>query len=199
MRGACGVYKDDSGSKLAAEMFMRIIAGEFKGRRLEAPDDNQIRPTTDKVKEAMFSIISPWLYDGVCADLFSGTGNLWLEAISRGAAKCYFADNSRKSIGIIRRNIEYCRAGSRAVLLAGDYLRALDKIEEKVDVFLLDPPYESGYYQSCFDKIAQMGLLAEDGVIVAEHRSDLALPEELAGFVKIKERKYGNIILSVYQ
>lgn len=178
---------------------MRIIAGEFKGRRLETPEDDQIRPTTDKVKEAMFSIILPWLSGGVCADLFSGTGNLGLEAISRGAAKCYFADNSRKSVSIIRRNIEYCRAGDRAILFPGDYMRALERIDEKVDVFLLDPPYESGYYESCFDKIKELELLAEDGVIVAEHRSDLTMPEELAGFIKIKERKYGNVILSVYQ
>ncbi len=178
---------------------MRIIAGEFKGRRLETPEDDQIRPTTDKVKEAMFSIVLPWLSGGVCVDLFSGTGNLGLEAISRGASKCYFADNSRKSVSMIRRNIEYCRAGDRAVLLPGDYMRALERINEKIDVFLLDPPYEAGYYESCFDKIRELELLAEDGIIVAEHRNDLKLPEELAGFIKIKERKYGNIILSVYQ
>ena len=85
---------------------MRIIAGDFKGRRLETPDDDQIRPTTDKVKEAMFSIVMPWIEDSICVDLFSGTGNLGLEAVSRGAAKCYFCDNSRK----YRHNKEKCSA-----------------------------------------------------------------------------------------
>lgn len=181
------------------EIYMRIIAGEFKGRRLESPEDDKIRPTTDKVKEAMFSIVSPWIFDSVCADLFSGTGNLGLEALSRGAAKCYFGDNSRKSIGITKRNIEYCRAGSRAALIPGDYARAMEYIREKVDIFFLDPPYESGYYEGFFERIRQLELLAEDGIIVAEHRSDLTLPEELSGFVKFKERKYGNIILSIYR
>lgn len=184
---------------------MRIIAGEFKGRKLETPEDDQIRPTTDKVKEAMFSIAAPWICDGICVDLFSGTGNLGLEAISRGAAKCYFADNSRKSVGMIRRNIAHCGAGDRAELIPGDYLKALEKIGEnagkgeKVDVFLLDPPYESGYYEKCFEKINELSLLAEDGMIVAEHRNSLKLPEETNGFVKDRERKYGNIILSIYR
>lgn len=179
-------------------IFMRIIAGEFKGRRLETPEDNQIRPTTDKVKEAMFSIISPWLCESVCADLFSGTGNLGLEAISRGAARCYFADSSRKSVSLIRRNIDYCKAGDRAVLFPGDYAAAIGKINEKVDIFLLDPPYEAGYYEDCLEKIKESGILAEEGIIVAEHRSDLKLPEDLGGFTKFKERKYGNIVLSLY-
>ena len=86
---------------------MRIIAGDYKGRRLETPDNFDVRPTTDKVKEAMFSIISPYVVDGIFVDLFSGTGNLGLEALSRGASKCYFCDSSRTSIGIIRKNIKY--------------------------------------------------------------------------------------------
>jgi 16S rRNA (guanine(966)-N(2))-methyltransferase RsmD len=84
---------------------MRIIAGDYKGRRLETPEGYDVRPTTDKVKEALFSIISPYIGGGVVVDLFSGTGNLGLEALSRGAEKCYFCDNSRMSIGIIKRNI----------------------------------------------------------------------------------------------
>ena len=89
---------------------MRIITGDFKGRRLEMPVGNDIRPTTEKVKEALFSMIAGNLYDAVCADLFSGTGNLGLEALSRGAEKCYFADNNRASLELTRRNIAMCRA-----------------------------------------------------------------------------------------
>ncbi len=178
---------------------MRIIAGDFKGRRLESPENYNIRPTTDKVKEALFSIIAPYVYDSVFADIFSGTGNLGLEALSRGAAKCYFGDNSRASISIIKRNIKYCKAEDRAVVYGGDYVNVLERINEKVDVFLLDPPYEAGYYQTCFEKIREFDLLAEEGIIVAEHRSDLTLPEEVCGFHKTKERKYGNIILTIYE
>lgn len=178
---------------------MRIIAGNFKGRRLETPDDDQIRPTTDKVKEAMFSIVMPWIEDSICVDLFSGTGNLGLEAVSRGAAKCYFCDNSRKSIGIIKRNIQYCKTGDKAVIIPGDYSKALTSIREKVGIFFLDPPYEAGYYEKCFEIIRDLSLLAEDGIIVAEHRTNLEMPDELQGFVKVKERKYGTVVLSIYE
>lgn len=177
---------------------MRIIAGDYKGRRIETPENNDIRPTTDKVKEAMFSIIGPYIDDSVFVDLFSGTGNLGLEALSRGAAKCYFCDSSRVSIGIIKRNIKYCKAEEYSVVYAGDFRQSLQKIKDKVDVFLLDPPYEAGYYEDAFESIADLDLLAEDGIIVAEHRSDLELPDEIAGFEKIKERKYGHIVLSIY-
>lgn len=177
---------------------MRIIAGDYKGRRLETPDNFDVRPTTDKVKEAMFSIISPYVVDGIFVDLFSGTGNLGLEALSRGASKCYFCDSSRTSIGIIRKNIKYCRAEEYSVVYAGDFRQSLMKIKDKVDVFLLDPPYDSDYYNISFEMIKEYDLLAEDGIIVAEHRNDVELGEEIAGFELLKERKYGNIVLSIY-
>ncbi len=177
---------------------MRIIAGDYKGRRLETPDGYDVRPTTDKVKEALFSIIAPYIGGGVVVDLFSGTGNLGLEALSRGAEKCYFCDNSRMSIGIIKRNIKYCNAEEYSVVYAGDFRQSLQKIRDKADVIILDPPYEAGYYEEAFELIRELDLLAEDGVIVAEHWAKLELPEELYGFEKIKERKYGHIVLSIY-
>ena len=177
---------------------MRIIAGDYKGRRLETPIGNDVRPTTDKVKEALFSIISPYIGGSIVVDLFSGTGNLGLEALSRGADKCYFCDNSRTSVGIIKRNIKYCNAEEYSVVYAGDFRQSLQKIRDKVDVFILDPPYEAGYYEEAFSIIKELDLLAEDGIIVAEHRSNLELPDELCGFEKFKERKYSHIVLSIY-
>ena len=176
---------------------MRIIAGDYKGRRLEAPADYEIRPTSDKVKEAMFSIIAPYIEDSVCVDLFSGTGNLGLEALSRGAYKCYFCDNSRTSIGIIKRNISHCRAENTIVLM-GDYLKNLEKINEKAHIIFLDPPYEAGLYEKAFNKIRQLGLLDCEGLIVAEHSKGYSMPDELEEFTKVKERKYGHVILSIY-
>ncbi len=177
---------------------MRIIAGDYKGRRLETPEGYDVRPTTDKVKEALFSIIAPYIGESVVVDLFSGTGNLGLEALSRGADKCYFCDNSRTSIGIIKRNIKYCEAEDYSVVYAGDFRQSLQKIKDKVDVFILDPPYEAGYYEEAFELIRELDLLAEDGIIVAEHRSNLELPDEISGFEKFKERKYSHIVLSIY-
>ncbi len=177
---------------------MRIIAGEYKGRRLETPRDYDIRPTTDKVKEAMFSIVAPNLPDSVCVDLFSGTGNLGIEALSRGAKTCYFCDNSRNSIGLINRNLRHCQAEEEAIVYSGDFRRNLEKINQKVDIFFVDPPYEAGFYLDIFEKIHELDLLADDGIIVAEHRKREELPETVAGFEKIKERRYGQVVLSIY-
>ena len=180
---------------------MRIITGDFKGRKIEMPAGYDIRPTTEKVKEAMFSIIGQDIYGAVCADLFSGTGNLGLEALSRGADKCWFSDNNRESIKLIRRNIENCRAEEWSELVPGDFEKCLLRIKEsgdKVDVFLLDPPYKKGLYGRCFELIRELDLLAEDGIIMTEHRREDEFPEELEGFVKLKDRNYGTITLSVY-
>lgn len=180
---------------------MRIITGDFKGRRLEMPENNDIRPTTEKVKEALFSIIAGNLYDAVCVDLFSGTGNLGLEALSRGAAKCYFADNSRASIELTKRNIAMCKAEEWSVVVAGDYEKMLNYLAakgEKVDVFFLDPPYKKGLYENCFGKIAELGILADEGIIVAEHPSKDDFADEICGFTKLKEKSYGSIGITIY-
>lgn len=179
---------------------MRIIAGDYKGRRLTPPSDNSIRPTTDKVKEAVFSILGSHLdlYGSKVLDLFAGTGNLGLEALSRGAEHCWFGDNSRSSLKLLKDNISYCRADDKATVIPGDYRKALERVSQPMDIILLDPPYDKGMLPDCFDLICQLGLLAEDGVIVAEHRKEEVLPEKLADFVKIKERKYGTVVISIY-
>ena len=177
---------------------MRIVAGDFKGRKLETPVNNDIRPTSEKVKEGLFSSISSHLYDAVCVDLFAGTGNLGLEALSRGASKCYFGDNSRTSIDIVRRNVAHCKAEEWSVISFGDYEKTLRKIHEPVDIFFLDPPYREGLYQHCFELIEELELLAEDGIIIAEHASRDEFPDEFGCFVKQKDRKYGSQTFSIY-
>ena len=180
---------------------MRIITGDFKGRRLEMPENNNIRPTTEKVKEAIFSIIAGNLEDAVCVDLFAGTGNLGLEALSRGAGKCYFADNSRESLDLIKRNIAMCRAEEWSCVIPGDFEKVLTRLGErgeKIDIFFLDPPYKRGLYDRCFEAIREYELLAEEGIIITEHNQRDKLAEELSGFVLIKERVYGSVAISIY-
>lgn len=177
---------------------MRIISGDFKGRRLFAPKDSRIRPTTDKVKESIFSMVAPYLEDAVVIDLFSGTGNMGLEAISRGASRCYFGDKSRESLDLTRQNIAHCKAQDKSVPILGEYEYVLKKIKEHADLIILDPPYQEGLMEDCLELISALSLLSEDGVIVAEHGAKENLPEELAGFTKIKEKTYGTIAISIY-
>ena len=105
---------------------MRIIAGDYKGRRLQSPQDYSIRPTTDKVKEALFSILTEKIWGSRVLDLFAGTGNLGIEALSRGAETCVFADSSRESLRLIRENIAHCKAEEGARVEAGDYRKILE-------------------------------------------------------------------------
>lgn len=177
---------------------MRIIAGEYKGRRLESPADYSVRPTTDKVKEALFSILTEKIWGSRVLDLFSGTGNLGIEALSRGARECVFCDSSRESLRLIKSNIAHCKAQDGARIVPGDFRKTLANLEGEFDIILLDPPYGKGFLEPAFEIISQQSLLAEDGVIVAEHRKEEEIPDELYGFTKIKERKYGVIKLSIY-
>lgn len=180
---------------------MRIITGDFKGRRLEMPEGKDIRPTTEKVKEAIFSIIAGNVPGAVCVDLFAGTGNLGLEALSRGAEKCYFADNSRESLNLIKRNIAMCKAEEWSVVIPGDFERVLTRLGErgeKIDIFFLDPPYREGLYEKCFELIREYDLLAEEGIILAEHGEREPLPEEIEGYIVLKEKTYGSIAITIY-
>ena len=177
---------------------MRIIAGDFKGRRLFAPRDSKVRPTTDKVKESIFSMIAAYIEDAVVIDLFSGTGNLGLEALSRGACRCYFGDKARESLELTRQNIAHCRQGENSVTILGEFEYVLKKVPEKADIIFLDPPYKKGLMNSCFETISELKLLSCEGIIVAEHGAVDMLSDELSGFVKIKEKIYGTIAISIY-
>jgi len=177
---------------------MRIISGEYRGRKLESPKNNDVRPTTDKVKEAMFSILMPYLDNACCLDLFSGTGGLGLEAISRGAAFCVFCDNDRASIALTKENIKKCGAELKARVIQGDYMKALERADEKFDIILIDPPYGAGLYEKCLTSIEKLDLLDDEGIIIVEHEKNVELPISVGKYSRIKEKKYGTTILSLY-
>lgn len=185
---------------------MRVITGKYRGRKLNTPQDYDIRPTSDKAKEALFSILANQLYDSRVLDLFAGTGSLGIEALSRGASYCLFADASGKSLKLVKENLEHCKVEEKTRVAAGDYKKILknladrieDGLEKPFDIILLDPPYNKGLLPEAFELIKQGNILASDGVIVAEHRKEEILPEEISGFHRIKERRYGVVALSIY-
>ena len=178
---------------------MRIITGEYKGRKLETPRGDDIRPTTDKVKEAIFNLLMHDVYDAVCVDLFTGTGNLGLEALSRGARRCYFCDNARDSLNLAKTNIKKCQASEKAIVLAGDYSKCLSRIREQADIFFLDPPYQAGLYENCLERIDTLDLLSQKGIIIAEHGARDQMPERAGNLRKVRERRYGKIMISIYR
>ena len=179
---------------------MRIITGEFRGRRLQSPKTYDVRPTSDKVKEAIFSMLMPYLNEeSVVCDLFAGTGNMGLEALSRGAARCYFSDSSRDSLKLVKENIAVCRAEDRSILLSGDYKLNLGRIHEKLDIVFLDPPYADKYILPAIEIIVKNDLLNEGGCIVCEHSDSDELPESYMGLNLVKNRRYGSIGVSIYE
>ena len=179
---------------------MRIIAGEFRGRRLKSPSDYSIRPTSDKVKEAVFSMIVPFIKENsIAMDVFSGSGNLGLEAISRGVSKVYFSDASKASLKLIKENIAVCRAEDRSVILSGDFRSNISRISDKIDFYFLDPPYADGYILPALDAITASGKLSDDGMIICEHDSHDILPEEYGILQAVKIRRYGKTGITIYR
>ena len=178
---------------------MRVIAGKYKGRKLEAPLDMSVRPTTDKVKEALFDILMGDIEGAVFCDLFAGSGAIGIEALSRGAEKCWLCDSDRVSMRLIKTNLKICGAGDEAMTITGDYRKALRKIHDKVDIFFIDPPYESGVYDSCLSQIEILDLLTDDGIIITEHDSRTDMPEQTDIFEKVRDHRYGKTVLTVYR
>ncbi len=179
---------------------MRIISGTLRGRKLLSPKGNDVRPTTDKVREAVFDILYQYTdTDYVVFDVFAGSGSMGLEAISRGASKVFFSDNSRESLALVKENVNICGVGDKAVFLSGDYLRNIARVKEKIDVYFLDPPYANGYILPALRAIDEAGRIDPDGIVVCEHSFRDKMPESAYGFTRVKSRKYGAIGIAFYQ
>ena len=172
----------------------------MKGRRLKSPKTDDVRPTSDKVKEAVFSMLLPWLEDApVCMDVFAGSGNLGLEAISRGASKVFFSDSSRESLALCRENASLCGVTDRCVFLSGDFRSNIRRLKETVDIFFLDPPYADRSIPEALQAIDEAGNCKPGTVVVCEHRHKDVLPGELYGFTCIKDRRYGATGVTIYE
>lgn len=180
---------------------MRVISGNYRGRKLECVPGLEIRPTTDRVKENLFNIISPRLPYCRFLDLFSGSGSIGIEAISRGAEEVFFVDSDSESIKILKKNLETLKIAEHIKIFHSDAMDALNGFagNQTFDIIYLDPPYNKGIYQSALKKIGKINILSEDGIIAVErneHDAADSLPEELE---LVKEKKYGSTVLSFYQ
>lgn len=177
---------------------MRVITGSARGRRLNQPKDRRVRPTTDMVKEAMFNIVQFQVPEARVLDLFAGTGQLGIEALSRGAAEAVFVDSAQESLGLVRENLKLTGLGDRAQVLRTDALGYL-KSGEQFDLVFLDPPYDTNLLENAISLALGFDILRENGIMLCESRLDKPLPEpERAGYAK-REYQYGKIKLTVYR
>ena len=186
---------------------MRIIAGEYKGRKLSAPEGLGVRPTGDKIKGAVFNMLADYIVDATVIDLFAGSGNLGIEALSRGAAKCIFFDNSREAIDAIKDNLMHIsggrgddRANTCTSVEQADFRIALRRYSGiKADIVLADPPYEAGYYEEIMKLLDRYDIINAGGILILESPDRFDLEDEPNGFVEIKSRKYGKTSITVYE
>lgn len=181
---------------------MRVIAGQAKGRRLRTPKGRDLRPTADRVKEALFNILPRDLSGRSVLDLFAGTGNLGLEALSRGAATAVMVDIARPATSVIEENVQALGFGAVARVVTAPVfkaVRSLARSGEKFDLILLDPPYERGLAGEALKEIAKEGLLEPDGIVVAEHSVRDKLDERYGALALTDRRRYGDTELSFFR
>lgn len=179
---------------------MRIITGSAKGTQLKAPTGLSTRPTTDRVKESLFGILGCLVEDAVVFDIFAGTGNLSLEALSRGASRAIAVDKSANCQRIIRENGEKTRLSDKITVLKGDGLRYLEQYAQKgqqFDLIFADPPYEQGFVAKVIAVVREVAALADGGVLVVEHTKKEMIAEDSLGELEIRrQERYGETMVS---
>ena len=172
---------------------MRVIAGSAKRLPLKTIEGMDTRPTTDRIKETLFNMIAPGMYDCIFLDLFSGSGGIGIEALSRGAREAVFVENSPRAMAVIKENLKFTRLEQKAVTMTRDVMNALYQLEgEKVfDYIFMDPPYDRGLERKVLEYLADSALVYEDTVIIVEasKNTDFSYADGL-GFSIIKEKVY---------
>lgn len=180
---------------------MRIIAGDFKGRKLIPPKNDRIRPTADRVKEAIFSMISFRVFDSLVLDLFAGTGNLGLEALSRGAQHVTFVEKSVDSIKILNQNIKLLGQVEKTEVIRGDAINVLSKLngaQTAYDIVFIDPPYREKLYQKILSTIVKYDIIKDEGLVIVEHPIDTDINQVCPPLIPINEKRYGKTAVSIF-
>lgn len=176
---------------------MRVITGSARGRKLITLEGDDVRPTTDIVKEALFSIIQFEIEGRKVLDLFGGCGQLAIEALSRGAHSAVIVDASKKSVEVIKQNLETTGFSKQAVVLNSDALAFLSRRSEKYDIAFLDPPYSKGLLEKALERISDV--MNEGGVVICEAPFKDELPEKAGTFKMIRKYRYGKTGLFLYR
>ena len=178
---------------------MRVITGKARGVQLKTPEGLQTRPTTDRVKEALFSIIQFDVPGTRVLDLFGGTGQLGIEAISRGAKSAVFVDAGEKACALIKENLRRCRMEGEGRVVRSDYLEFLSRCREKFDLVFLDPPYAEVFLENSLKIITEIDILESGGIIIAERPLEKELTCDFSGYTRSRDYKYGKTLLTVYR
>ncbi|NLW78313.1 MAG: 16S rRNA (guanine(966)-N(2))-methyltransferase RsmD [Ruminococcaceae bacterium] len=176
---------------------MRIIAGDARGRRLATLPGQDTRPTLERVKEGMFSAVQFWLPGARVLDLFCGSGQLGLEALSRGAASCVFVDNARAAADVARKNIGQLGYGRQARVVQADATAFLARGGEMFDLIVMDPPYRGGYYPALIQAVAPR--CAPEAIVLCESAPAQAFPDIVAGLRLEKQYRYGAVMVTRYR
>ncbi|MDO4563275.1 MAG: 16S rRNA (guanine(966)-N(2))-methyltransferase RsmD [Clostridia bacterium] len=174
---------------------MRVVSGSRRGTKLYSPEGLYTRPTLDRVKEALFSALTPYIPAARVLDAFAGSGALGIEALSRGCSECTFVDNSHAALEIVRKNLELTRLMPLSHVVCDDAIKALSKFDMPFDLVFLDPPYESALMAEAMEIISSKKLLSSGGVMVLEW--DSARPDVPEGFETIREKRYGRVNITL--
>lgn len=178
---------------------MRVITGKARGVVLKTPEGLQTRPTTDRVKEALFSILQFDIPGMRVLDLFGGTGQLGIEALSRGAKSAVFVDAGEKACALIKENLRRCKMEPQAQVIRGDYLDYLNRCRDSFGMIFLDPPYAEVFLENAIKKITEIDILQSGGIMVAERPVGKDLPWDFPGYTRSKDYKYGKTLLTLYR
>ena len=177
---------------------MRVITGIAGGIPLKAPEGLETRPTADRVKQALFNIIQ---FDiaGKVLDLFAGSGQLGIEALSRGASEATFVDAGKEAVSVLRSNLKKTGFTGKSEVVQTDYMSFLDHCRKKYRLIFLDPPYAEKFLENAIKRISEIDILAEGGIIVAERPAEKALDQNFKGLVRSKDYQYGRTIITLFR
>jgi 16S rRNA (guanine(966)-N(2))-methyltransferase RsmD len=178
---------------------MRIITGSAKGAKLKAPHGDSTRPTADRVKESLFNILGHKVTEAHVLDLFAGTGNLGLEALSRGASHAVFVDQELQCVALIKENARHTKLLDQTQILRQEVLRAMDLLarsDRQFDLIFCDPPYNKGFVGAVLQKTDCYRILRTDGIVIMEHSRHEMLPEHLENLECIRTQRYGETLIS---